>query len=60
MCDSVQNVFIIVEFITWSKMVKSPIADVLIPNITVHELAYELFRAHRKKVAIVRAEGFHN
>ncbi len=34
-------------------MVRSPIPDVIIPNVAVHELAFELFRVHDKKVAIV-------
>ena len=34
-------------------MVKSPIPDEILPNITLHELAYEHFRVHKNKVALV-------
>ena len=39
-------------------MVKSPVPDEVIPNITVHELAYEHFRVHKNRVALVSSISF--
>ena len=36
-----------------TKMVKSPLSDIHIPNFPLHQLAFQKFEAHGNKVALV-------